>query len=258
MLVLMLWILLTFVMVVIANIRTLLFMNMASLLSAILLVVLFNKLLDGENMAVVLGQINKRVVVSALIRGILLAFISFSATISVFILLFNVSIHLLLSVDCNIFCSFLAVLLGSIGEELVIRGYFLKNVMKMGKTLAIIASSVAFALLHINNPGFSVTAFFFLLMAGIFLATLRLKTGTLLSAIGFHIGWNASEGCVFGFPISGISLCSIFIVKGDLPWWFVGRTFGPEEGLLGFIALILSCIFYPRVLPISTNQHSNS
>jgi membrane protease YdiL (CAAX protease family) len=76
-------------------------------------------------------------------------------------------------------------------------------------------------------------------LAGLFLAFGYIRTQQLWLSIGLHIGWNFSEGVIFGFPVSGLDgfhLPSITTIGPDL---WTGGSFGPEAGLIILPALIL-------------------
>jgi membrane protease YdiL (CAAX protease family) len=134
------------------------------------------------------------------------------------------------------------------GEELVSRGYFLKNLSEgLNGTLtparaaiaAALLSSVAFAALHLATDNFDEAALIGLTINGILLAVPMLLTGRLGISIGLHIAWNITQGGVFGYPVSGdLENISVFtaLVIGPVEW--TGGTYGPEAGYLGWFAMV--------------------
>lgn len=140
-------------------------------------------------------------------------------------------------------------------EELVSRGYHLKNMAegfgfleRLGRpfgpraaiTLATLLSSLAFGLLHAANPHATLLSTLNLCLAGVFLALGYVLTGELAIPIGLHIGWNFFQGNVFGFPVSGLRAGATFIAitqRGDA--LLTGGDFGPEGGLIGVVAMVL-------------------
>jgi len=72
-------------------------------------------------------------------------------------------------------------LLPAIIEELFFRGYILKGLRSMGKTVAVVGSTVLFVLFHLNPEQ---VVFQFIL--GVLLATVVLQTGNLLYGIILH------------------------------------------------------------------------
>ncbi|MDI6828454.1 MAG: type II CAAX endopeptidase family protein, partial [Armatimonadota bacterium] len=143
---------------------------------------------------------------------------------------------------------FLAVLLMiaiAVVEEVMMRGYVLRTIKwGYGSLPALIASSVFFSLFHFLNPGVGISGFLGTMAAGLVLGYGYLATGRLWLPIGYHFGWNFFLGPVFGFPVSGIELNSLIeqIRTGDDLW--LGGKFGPEAGILSFIALILSAMAF--------------
>src|SRR5207248_1984614 len=91
-------------------------------------------------------------------------------------------------------------------EEISMRGYVLQAAARwQGKTVGVLVSTLAFALMHGFNPHFQEhpLAFVGLLLAGFYLASAYVITGNLWLPIFLHTGWNLMEGPIFGLPVSG-------------------------------------------------------
>lgn len=142
-------------------------------------------------------------------------------------------------------------------EEVVSRGYHLKNLAeglrflgtRTAVLLAVCLSSMFFGLLHAFNPNATWIGVLGTVAAGIALAIGRITTGSLAAPIGAHIAWNFFQGPLFGFEVSGTttrgSLCLV-VQKGPELW--TGGDFGPEAGLLGFLAVIgIAVVFLAAV-----------
>ncbi len=139
-------------------------------------------------------------------------------------------------------------------EELVFRGFQMKNIAEglnfgpiSGRNalfLAWIVTSILFGLIHAMNPGATVGTTLKITLAGFFLALPFLLTGELAISIGVHVAWNFFQGNVFGFPVSGLTFfrTSIFNTVQGGPELWTGGGFGPEAGLLGFIAIIVGSL----------------
>lgn len=146
---------------------------------------------------------------------------------------------------------FLAV---GIYEELVVRGYLLKNLAeglsfgplggKVGMLLALLISSAIFGLAHAGNPNASAVSNFNLFLAGLLLGLPFLLTDELAIPIGLHITWNFFQGNVFGFPVSGTSAnqTTFIAVEQGGPELWTGGAFGPEAGLIGVFAIIIGSL----------------
>jgi len=131
-------------------------------------------------------------------------------------------------------------------EELVSRGYLLCNLAEgMNLTLAIVASSAIFAVLHLFNDNASWLSTFGLFVNGLLFVAARLATGRLSAAIGLHIAWNFFEGVVFGFPVSGDKERASFVAieQGGVDL-VTGGAFGPEAGIVGVAASIAGIAFF--------------
>lgn len=138
-------------------------------------------------------------------------------------------------------------------EELLFRGYYLRNLAeglnhkavgsKVALILAFIVTSIVFGLLHAANPHASWISTLNIILAGMFLGSAYMLTGELSIPIGLHISWNFFQGAVFGFPVSGTQPAASLIGIEQLgPDLITGGSFGPEAGMLGFIAMVMGTI----------------
>lgn len=142
-------------------------------------------------------------------------------------------------------------LMVGIYEELMVRGYLMKNLAeglsfnplgrKLPTLLALLISAAVFGLLHAANPGGSAVSTFYLFLAGLMLGLPYLLTDELAIPIGLHITWNIFQGNVFGFPVSGTAAnyTTFIAVEQGGPDLWTGGAFGPEAGLLGVAAMIV-------------------
>ncbi|WP_129114251.1 CPBP family intramembrane glutamic endopeptidase [Halegenticoccus tardaugens] len=139
-------------------------------------------------------------------------------------------------------------------EELFARGYLLTNVAEglrgfgpLGEraavAVAVLVSSVAFGLLHAENPSATTLSTFNISLAGVFLALGYVLTNELSIPIGVHITWNFFQGAVYGFPVSGLGrTATVVAVEQRGPPAATGGSFGPEAGLVGVAAILLGCL----------------
>lgn len=138
-------------------------------------------------------------------------------------------------------------------EELLIRGYLMKNIAewlnhpKISKRTAlaatVIITSVLFGFLHLGNPNSSAISTINIILAGISLSLGILLNGELSLPIGLHISWNFFQGAVFGFPVSSVTTPSSLIsFRQSGLKAITGGAFGPEAGLIGVAALITRSI----------------
>jgi hypothetical protein len=144
--------------------------------------------------------------------------------------------------------SFVTYVSVGIYEELVARGYLIKNLSEgltwfdqlspVGAvTVATLASSVVFGLGHVTNPNASFVSTVGVVFGGLMLATGYVLTGELGLPIGLHVTWNFFGGSIYGFPVSGnIGGVSLIATDQSGPAVITGGAFGPEAGLVGVIA----------------------
>jgi membrane protease YdiL (CAAX protease family) len=118
-------------------------------------------------------------------------------------------------------------------EEWVLRGYVYRALKDRWRPwTAALASSLVFALLHAANPGVSALALLNVALAGLVLAGLVERSGSLWSATLAHGVWNFAVACLLSLPISGVGIFHLLdvSVRGDAR--LTGGEFGPEASLL--------------------------
>ena len=163
-----------------------------------------------------------------------------------------------------IWYSVVKVLCVGVYEELVTRGYLLRNLADgMNLNAAIVISSLVFAALHFANENASAMSMTGLVVNALFFVSAVLLTRRLSAAIGAHIGWNLFEGAILGFPVSGDKEPASLIHIRQLGEGIVtGGAFGPEAGLVGVAASLIGiAAFYvltrprsprPEAVPVSS------
>lgn len=128
-------------------------------------------------------------------------------------------------------------------EELLNRGYWLVNLSEgLNRILAALITSLAFALLHANNPSASYASAAGLFISGLWFAFTAYASRGLWLPVGAHIGWNIFEGVVFGFPVSGLTTTTLIRQTPLGPELWTGGPFGPEAGLILLPALALGTL----------------
>jgi membrane protease YdiL (CAAX protease family) len=141
----------------------------------------------------------------------------------------------------------------AVAEELMFRGYLLRNLAegfntpaigaRLSIVLAWLGSSAFFGLLHVFNPNSSWISTLYLMVAGLMLGLAVVLTGSLALPIGLHITWNFFQGNIYGWPVSGNDFTGVTLiaVQQQGPSLWTGGRFGPEAGLLGLWAVALGC-----------------
>lgn len=133
-------------------------------------------------------------------------------------------------------------------EELLMRGYVFAMVRRRwGWRAALVASSLAFGLLHLFNPGADAESIFSVTVAGFFLGTILLTTGSLYAAIAAHFAWNWTMAAVFHSAVSGEGLASPnYTIVDNGPDWLTGGSWGPEGGAAAAAAMLLLLVHLYR------------
>lgn len=128
-------------------------------------------------------------------------------------------------------------------EEAIFRGLLLDYLRQpIGTPAALGVSSLAFAGAHAFNSNVNALAITNLAVAGVVFGLAFLWGRGLAMPIGLHAAWNFFEGSLYGLPVSGSSRDSLLVVDAGGPELATGGAFGPEGGLVGLAAMLLTVL----------------
>jgi membrane protease YdiL (CAAX protease family) len=128
----------------------------------------------------------------------------------------------------------LAVAIASaVGEEIVFRGVLFRLLEeRLGTTIALNLSAVAFGFVHAGNRGATwVSTLAIVLESGALMGLGYVATRTLWLPIGLHFGWNFTEGGIFGAAVSGGQYTGLVVGPLSGPPFITGGAFGPEASI---------------------------
>ena len=140
-------------------------------------------------------------------------------------------------------------------EEALFRGYLLQALAeRWGSLTALWVTSILFGLIHLGNPNTSMVGIGNIVVAGLFLGAVYLRTASLWWASAAHLGWNWALGFLADVPVSGLELVDSPLYEGvprgaEL---ISGGEFGPEGSLVATVGLGLAAYFVwrsPRFRP---------
>lgn len=124
-------------------------------------------------------------------------------------------------------------LFAALNEELVFRGFPLQIVIEaLGEWPGMIAMSVLFGAMHMNNPNASLLGTANTVIAGVLLSLAYVRTRSLWTSYAIHVGWNLGLGFVLGFALSGLGIASLWTTEVAGNAFVLGGKYGPEGGLL--------------------------
>jgi membrane protease YdiL (CAAX protease family) len=137
---------------------------------------------------------------------------------------------------------------GSIGEELLFRGYGLQVLIAaIGPWATILPLGVLFGALHYGNPGATILSSAITAGFGILFGYAYLRSRDLWLPIGLHFGWN------FTLPVFGVNMSGLRIrVTGYEMTWSAGTLwsggeYGPEASVLTLGVLVLLFLYIRRI-----------
>jgi len=138
--------------------------------------------------------------------------------------------------------SILLFLLVSLTEEIIFRGYFLRNLMhSYSKYLALLITATFFALMHAFNPNVGILGLVSIFVAGIFLGITYIHTKNLWFPIALHFSWNFFQS-MLGFNVSGQDTYSVISYGIQEETILNGGYFGFEGSILSIIAMIVTIV----------------
>jgi membrane protease YdiL (CAAX protease family) len=141
---------------------------------------------------------------------------------------------------------FFAVMAG-ITEEILFRGLLFRLSSKIvGTWGALIFTSGLFGLAHKANPGATLASSVAIaLEAGVLLGAAYVATQRLWLPIGLHIGWNFTEGPLFGMTLSGNKMTE-GVLRGSLsgPGILTGGAFGPEASMVAVVVCVAAALYF--------------
>ena len=148
-----------------------------------------------------------------------------------------------------LFVEILTLAVVALAEEVAFRGYpFQRLIDAVGPTLATLAMSVIFAVIHLFHSNASAASTLVTVLTGWLLSIAYLRTRALWLPWGFHFAWNASMGLIFGLPIGGLTAFNPVIVSNTSgPVWLTGGSYGLEGSAVAVILLPVLIIVLVKV-----------
>lgn len=149
-----------------------------------------------------------------------------------------------------------AAIFAAVGEELAFRGSLFRILEeRFGTATALTISAALFGLLHALNPGATVLSTVAIaLEAGVLLGAAYALTRNLWFPMGLHLGWNFTEGGIFGVSVSGGSaMKGFFSVSLAGRPVLTGGKFGPEASVIA-VAVCLTLALVLLVLTVRNGR----
>lgn len=135
-------------------------------------------------------------------------------------------------------------LMAALAEELIFRGYMIPLIAKdFHFMVALLISSLAFAIVHIANAHFTWVAFVNIFLGGYLMAVIFYKNQDLYMPLGLHWFWNYYQGNILGFGVSGNEVESLLSIEMDGNEWMTGGEFGLEGSIITAILLLITSLW---------------
>jgi len=116
--------------------------------------------------------------------------------------------------------------------------------------IAILISSLLFALLHGANDNITLFAIVNLILFGVFISLFALREGSIWGVCAWHAVWNWLQGNFYGLEVSGRKeSIALLNLQETGPDWLTGGKFGPEGGFVVTIILLLGIVILIKQQP---------
>ncbi len=232
-------------------------MSFFLLLGTFLVIWLFMKKVDNEKFINLGFQIKNRV--NEFLVGIMIGGIIMSLGYLLLILLKEIHFQKIIFDIKEILLSIILYFIVAVMEEVLLRGYILRNLMiSFNKYVALIISSIIFAVMHGFNPNIDLFSMTNILLAGILLGISYIHTKNLWFPIALHLSWNLFQ-TIFGFNVSGQDFYSLIEFNINENTLLNGGDFGFEGSILSIIAMLIAIvgieIYYRRKKLTTTAQN---
>jgi CAAX protease family protein len=144
---------------------------------------------------------------------------------------------------------FVLAVLAGIVEEILFRGLLFRLSAKLiGTWGALLLTAALFGAAHAANRGATLSSSIAIAVeAGILLGASYSATTRLWLPIGLHVGWNFTEGSLYGMTLSGNKMAS-GLIGGSLsgPRILTGGEFGPEASIVAVIVCLAAAVYFIR------------
>jgi len=129
-------------------------------------------------------------------------------------------------------------------EELLFRGVLLRLLeIAFGSWPALALSAGVFGLVHLLAPQATLSsAIAIMLEAGVLLGSAYFLTRRLWLPIGLHIGWNFTQGGVFGIAVSGHPSIGLLQTQLSGPTWLSGGAFCAEASVVAIVICLIAAL----------------
>ena len=144
---------------------------------------------------------------------------------------------------------FVAALIAGVLEEIMFRGLLFRLSSKIvGTWGALLFTAALFGAAHAFNRGATFSSSLAIAIeAGVLLGAAYAATQRLWVPIGLHIGWNFTEGSIFGMSVSGHNVTES-LLHGSMsgPRILTGGEFGPEASIVAVIVCLAAALYFIR------------
>lgn len=145
----------------------------------------------------------------------------------------------------DIFYNLFVLMMVAVSEELVFRGYVLRNLMQsFNRWVALLISALLFASVHLSNPDVPALALLNTFLGGLITGITFIHTRNLWLPVFFHFSWNFIQGPVLGYSVSGLKFRSFLIMETKGDGLISGGSYGFEASLICTVMLVMAVVLW--------------
>lgn len=128
-------------------------------------------------------------------------------------------------------------------EEIYTRGWIIPLFAKNYSVfLGVLVSVLFFVTGHMGNNGINIVAIINLIIMGVLLAVVFLKTDNIWVCGALHSAWNFTQSYLLGFNVSGFHTSSLMHFSQTTPNIYNGGVYGPEAGIIATVITLIALI----------------
>lgn len=207
-----------------------------------------------------LGFIFSKRMIKQYLIGLGIGFVMFSAAVGICAMTGSLSLSVAPNFSVALFAAYcVGWFFQGMSEEALCRGFSITSVARRNNlVLAVAVNSIAFACLHLGNPGIGVLPMINLTLFGVFASVVFIKTGNIWMVSAIHSVWNLVQGNLYGIQVSGNDLMNtVWVSNMDTSRSIInGGDFGLEGGL-GVTIVLVAGILVALYIKVGKGEKNN-
>ena len=220
-------------------------MTFITMIATVGLVWLFTTKVDKKPFSVI--GFSKALIGKDMLWGILMGLVIMLSGYVILIQIHEIQFVKLNFQVLNLFLNVAIFVMVALTEEILVRGYFLRNLMvSFNSYLALFISALIFSLMHLSNPNVTPVSLTIIFLSGLVLGLPYVYSKNIWFPVALHFSWNFFQGPIFGFNVSGTTIYKLIETRYKTANYWNGGEFGFEGSVLAvfFLLSALAVVYF--------------